>query len=339
MTTLIITRSDDNEGVAKVIHALKRRGGQAFRFDTDRFPTEVYAQMHYDRDGDQLILVDGSASVNLREVTSVWYRRLNAAQGLPQTMVPQFRHIAREQSRAFVLGLIASLEVFHLDAVGAVRFADHKPVQLQLARRLGLDIPRTLITNDPAAVPPFAARCAQGLITKLFFAFAIHQDGRQKTLGTSSVEANHLQDLDGLPGCPMIFQEEIPKRLELRVTIVGDRLFAAAVDSQRSPKAKHDWRRDGMGLMDAWTAYDLPDTVAERLLRLVEALGLNYAAVDLILTPEGRYVFLEINPVGEFYWLERTPGFPISSALADVLLGRTRRRHAAPQGGLSRPQL
>jgi glutathione synthase/RimK-type ligase-like ATP-grasp enzyme len=112
----------------------------------------------------------------------------------------------------------------------------------------------------------------------------------------------------------------VTKALELRVTVVGDRVFSACIDSQRSEKSRIDWRRDGMGLIDEWGPYELPTEVEERLLMLVRRLGLNYGAADFILTPNGQHVFLEVNPVGEFFWLEKQPGLPLSSAIAQLLV-------------------
>jgi glutathione synthase/RimK-type ligase-like ATP-grasp enzyme len=104
--------------------------------------------------------------------------------------------------------------------------------------------------------------------------------------------------------------------------------MAAAIDSQSRPRARNDWRRDGVALIDAWKPYTLPEPVRVRVLKLMDALGLNYGALDFIVTPEGRHVFLEVNPVGEFMWLLRYPGLPIAEALADVLAGRGVRRPA-----------
>ena len=97
---------------------------------------------------------------------------------------------------------------------------------------------------------------------------------------------------------------------------------AAAIDSQRVEDARVDWRSRGAVLAPHWRSYELPEEVKTRLLALASELGLNYGSADLILTPEGRHVFLEFNPVGEFYWLEQFVGFPITEAIADVLLGR-----------------
>jgi glutathione synthase/RimK-type ligase-like ATP-grasp enzyme len=76
-------------------------------------------------------------------------------------------------------------------------------------------------------------------------------------------------------------------------------------------------------LLEDWKPYNLPQSVEEKLLKLMEHFGLNYGALDLILTPDGRHVFLEVNPVGEFFWLERCPGLPISKAIANILLSQS----------------
>jgi glutathione synthase/RimK-type ligase-like ATP-grasp enzyme len=97
--------------------------------------------------------------------------------------------------------------------------------------------------------------------------------------------------------------------------------MSAAVDSQVSARATHDWRRDGLRMLQDWQPYQLPVEVEDKLLRLMNYFSLNYGAIDIILTPDGKHVFLELNPSGEFFWLERSPGLPISEAIADLLTG------------------
>src|SRR5688572_14081766 len=111
--------------------------------------------------------------------------------------------------------------------------------------------------------------------------------------------------MEGLELCPMTFQEKIEKRVELRVTIVGDRVFSAAVDSSALERSKNDWRREGVALIRAWTPHPLPPTVEKQLLGVMDFFGLNYGAMDVIVTPDDRYVFIEVNPVGEFFWLDK----------------------------------
>ena len=155
---------------------------------------------------------------------------------------------------------------------------------------------------------------------KTLSSFAIYEQGEQKVVFTSTVRTKDLERLADLRNCPAIFQEQVAKALELRITIVGDRVFSAAIDSQRSEKTTIDWRRDGLGLIDEWQPYRLPAEAEDRLLRLMRLLGLNYGAADFILTPDGQHIFLEVNPVGEFFWLEKRPGLPLSGAIARLLV-------------------
>ncbi|HEV2882321.1 MAG TPA: MvdD family ATP-grasp ribosomal peptide maturase [Pyrinomonadaceae bacterium] len=326
MTVLIITHSNDNESVALVAESIRQRGGNSFRFDTDRFPTEVRLVAQYGETPERLTLTGGGQTLDLGDVSAVWHRRLNVAGRLPGEMDAQLRRAALGESRATVMGMLASLKVFRMDAEHSIRRAENKQLQIRIARESGLDTPRTLITNDPEAVRAFARTCERGLITKMLSSFAIYEDGAEKVVFTNPVAAEDLRDLDGLRLCPMTFQEQVSKHLELRVTVVGRRVLAAAIDSQASARAAHDWRRDGVRLIDAWQPYTLPREVEEKLLSLMDYFKLNYGAADFIVTPEGRHVFLEVNPSGEFFWLERHPGLPISQAIAEVLLGHAQRR-------------
>lgn len=326
MTVLIITHSNDNESVALVAESIRKRGGHSFRFDTDRFPTEVRLVARYGEAPEELSLADHDATLDLRNVSAIWHRRLNIGGQLPEAMDAQLRQAARGESRATVMGMLASLDAFRMDAEPLIRRAENKQLQIRIARESGLDTPRTLTTNDPAAVRDFARTCERGMITKMLSSFAIYEEGAEKVVFTNPVAAEDLDDLEGLRLCPMTFQEQVEKRLELRVTVVGERVMAAAINSQASERAAHDWRRDGVRLVEAWQPYALPLEVEEKLLRLMDRFSLNYGAADFIVTPEGRHVFLEVNPAGEFFWLEHCPGLPISEAIADVLLGRSKRR-------------
>jgi MvdD family ATP-grasp ribosomal peptide maturase len=317
---LIITHSNDNESISLVMDAITERGGDAYRFDTDLFPTRTCLNIEYSGSQNRCLLTSDDYELDLSTVTALWYRRVAIGHRIPRTMDVQLRRTSIDESRATVQGMIASLDAFHLDPVYRLRRAENKQLQLRVARELGMDIPRTLMTNDPAAVRRFARECTGGMVMKTLSSFAIYEQGEQKVVFTSPVQSQDLDHLEDLRYCPATFQEQVPKSLELRTTVVGDRVFTAAIDSQRSEKARFDWRRDGLGLIGDWEAYQLPAGVEESLLKLMRFFGLNYGAADFILTPAGRHVFLEVNPVGEFFWLEKHPGFPISATIADLLV-------------------
>ena len=321
MSILIVTHNNDNDSVARVIEAIAQRGGHAIRFDTDRYPTDVRLTAYYGTSGDErLTLANDEGEFDLREVKAIWHRRLNFGANLPAGLERQLRHASLGETSAAAHGMLASLKAFRMDHLHHIRHAENKQLQLQVARELGLNTPRTLTTNDPAAVRTFAKSCEGGMVTKMLSSFAIYEEGKELVVFTNPVKPLDLEDLSGLSLCPATFQELLPKALEIRVTVVGDRVMSAAVDSQVSARAVHDWRRDGVRMLQEWRAYELPREVEEKVLRLMDYFSLNYGAIDVILTPDGEHVFLELNPCGEFFWLERSPGLPISEAIADLLV-------------------
>lgn len=328
MSVLIITHSEDNDSIERVAEAISELGDEPIRFDTDLFPTEIQLAARVNGDGDDLLLrwQDGREA-DLSEVTAVWYRRFQAGGKLPKSLDPQLRDASRNETRRTLVGLFASLDAFWIDPFETVKHAMNKQLQLEIARELGLAIPDTLTTNDPDAVRRFAEEHPDGIVTKMLSSFAIYDDeGRENVVFTNPVGPKDLEEMEGLDLCPMTFQENVPKDVELRVTVMGRQVFAASIASQTEERATHDWRREGAKMIDRWQVHELPVDVRDRLLGLCDHLGLNYGAIDLILTPDGRYVFLEINPSGEWFWLERYPGFPLSRALAEVLVDPGRRR-------------
>lgn len=327
MSILIVTHSNDNDSITLVSEAISRSGSHPIRFDTDRYPTDVRLSAYYGNDGDErLTLANEEGEFDLREVTAIWHRRLNFGANLPAGLDNQLRHASLSEARAAAHGMLASLKAFRMDQLRHIRHAENKQLQLQVARELGLNTPRTLTTNDPNAVRAFAKSCEDGMVTKMLSSFAIYDEGKELVVFTNPVTSKDLADLSGLSLCPATFQELLPKSLEIRATVVGQRVMSAAVDSQVSARAAHDWRRDGLRMLQDWRPYQLPNEVEQKLLSLMDYFSLNYGAIDIILTPDARHVFLELNPSGEFFWLERTPGLPISEAIADVLLGHAARR-------------
>jgi glutathione synthase/RimK-type ligase-like ATP-grasp enzyme len=119
----------------------------------------------------------------------------------------------------------------------------------------------------------------------------------------------------------MMFQERIPKATELRVAYVAGRTFTGVIDASQSAAGQTDWRRATPDEC-RWQRGDLPEDITRRLVKLMKRLGLIYGGIDLIRTPEDDYVFLEVNPAGEWGMLERDLDYPISEALADALLNR-----------------
>jgi glutathione synthase/RimK-type ligase-like ATP-grasp enzyme len=196
--------------------------------------------------------------------------------------------------------------------------AGNKLLQLRLARESGLAIPRTLLTNDPEDARAFFADAQGRLVAKMLTPLSVGMDASGPFMYTSRIREADLEAAETLRHCPMLFQEEIAKACELRVIAVRGELFVGAIDSARSPAGAVDWRRSDP-VECRWRRDELPEECARRLRALLAALSLDYGAIDLIRTPTGDHVFLEVNPRGEWGMLERDLGYPIAESLARAL--------------------
>ncbi len=319
MKVLIVTRHDDNESVDLVQHALKKAGHKAYRFDSDLYPQNVLVSTELSqRSTKRSVLTAQGERVDLEQLGAIWYRRFNPGSLLPNEL-GDTRNACIDEARRTLYGSIAATRCFQLDPLRAVRRCDHKELQLRVAREVGLTIPRTLFSNEPEAVRKFVRSVRGPVISKMQHSFAIYRQGIENVVFTNVVTPEDLEKLDGLQYSPMTFQEQLPKAVELRATVVGKRVLTAAVDSNAIDDAKVDWRRQGVPLIDSWVEYELPKAVERALLELTKWFGLNYAAADFVVTPKGEHYFLEINAGGEFFWLQRNPGLPIVDGFVDCL--------------------
>lgn len=324
---LIITHSSDNQSIDVVTQALASKGALAIRFNTDEYPLNVKLHCEYVNNEWNMQLVTQEHKLNLSEVQSVWYRRFNPAGKLKGLVEEKYLSPSITESKRSILGMLASIDAFILDDYHTIRRAGQKHLQLKVASSIGLTIPATAMTNCPQSTAAFYQAVNKQMITKMQTSFAIYENGIENVVFTNKVTDDEMATIEDLQYCPMTFQQNIEKNLELRVTIVGDKVFAASIDSQAVKAAQSDWRKRGHMFQNSWKPYNLPLDISSKLLKLMDILQLNYGAIDLIVTPDNQYVFLEINPSGEFFWLEIfNPHFPIADAIADVLLNNSFRR-------------
>lgn len=330
---LVISEEADNH-LPFLLPRLEERGIEYFCFDTAAFPSEIELEVGLDARGQLRGKLHGRAgSLDLARITAVWNRRPAPPTAAAAVIEPTHRAYAELQSRSLLDGLWELLDCRWLPARPAIdKRANTKLVNLAHAARLGFALSETLMTNHPPAFLDFYHACGGDLIAKQFAYRDLKRDGQPYSyqVYTNQVRRRDLANLQSIRYAPAIFQRYVNKRVELRVTVVGDRVFAAAIDSQSSRSTQHDCRRYD----DPSVAYDvhqLPADVAERCVRLVRSLELSYGAIDLILTPDGEYIFLELNANGQWAGIEERTGLPIADAIIDWLTG------AADAGSRSTP--
>jgi glutathione synthase/RimK-type ligase-like ATP-grasp enzyme len=326
-TILIITEELDPHADT-IIGLLRQQGHEPIRLHTADFPLHASFGVHFDLNNDswqgRICSVEGR-TVDIESVRSVWWRRPAAFQ-LPEDLLAEEKAFAKEELYQAFRGLLASLESYWVSHPDNIRSASYKLEQLQRAKRMGFDVPRTLATMNPEDVYAFYDACNGNIIYKTFtqviFEGKANEPGR--AIYTTPIRKEQFDLLDTVRTTPCLFQEYIPKDIELRVTVVGNQVLAAAIHSQasESEKMKIDWRHyEAVPYRKA----TLPDDVAQRCLEYVHSYNLNYSAVDLILTPDGRYVFLENNPNGQWGWVDdAVPELNISGSIAACLIEGTR---------------
>ncbi|MTI89072.1 MAG: hypothetical protein FH748_14030 [Balneolaceae bacterium] len=192
--------------------------------------------------------------------------------------------------------------------------ASARTLQLAVAQQCGFKIPETYIGNNPEEIRAFWKKCnGKTIIKAIQNSVAVDINGNERGLFTSRVYKKDLEHENKLHACPCIYQKEIPKDFEIRATVVGQEVHAVEIHSQQSSYTKMDWRNYDLDHTPHYV-HQLPKKINRHCLDLVKQLHLLYGAIDLIVTPEGDYVFLEINPFGQWGWLEDLTDIPISAA-------------------------
>jgi glutathione synthase/RimK-type ligase-like ATP-grasp enzyme len=258
----------------------------------------------------------------LEDISSVYFRRPTRFR-LPEEMSAAERRFAAVEAKMGLGGVPMSLPCRWINHPSQVADAEYKPVQLVAAARAGLRVPATVVTNDPGSVQDFAASVGGPVVYKTLASPAVPDGDQLRLVYTTAVDQGRLDD-ERIGLTAHLFQRRLTKKRDLRVTVVGERVFAVGIQVTGSPRAKLDWRADYAA--HRYDVTELPPEVEKRLIEMLYRLGLRFAAVDLIVDTEDqtegdRYVLVDVNPNGQWGWLQEATGLPIAAAIADELTG------------------
>jgi glutathione synthase/RimK-type ligase-like ATP-grasp enzyme len=326
MVLIISDRKDIQAYV--VMLELDAIGVRSGIFNVADFPTNVQASQLVGGDADHCqIELDGGSVIKTSDVSAVWYRKPDLPR-LHLKVSSHEREFAFNEIQAGLLGIYDAMNhAYWISRIESIRNASNKLGQLRRAARLGLIIPKSIFTNDARMARDFIASVAGAVVYKPI-------GGR--VLGTragpwedpiviaemyTTLLDNATVDigLERLAVCPSLFQEYIEKEVDLRVTIVGNQIFAVEIHSQAEGDGMVDWRRAKEPSLLEHRIHTLPPSIGDRCLKLVRSFGLEFGAIDMALGKDGEYVFLEINPNGQFGWIEEKTGLRISKAIAAQL--------------------
>lgn len=312
---VLVVTSQFDPSADRVVQALARRAYPVFRCDVAEFPrrlkviAEIGGAVHTPQWQGEL--VTPHRTLPLTDVAGAYYRRPTGFE-FPSDLAAADVPWAGLQARLGVGGLLAATPNW-LNHPHRIGFAEYKPVQLRAAIAAGLRVPPTLLTNDPQAAANFAE--LHGDIVYKALASGGIGEGQPSALYTTRIGATDVDSSIALTA--HMFQEWIVKEYEVRLTVVDSKFFAARITAH-STAAKVDWRSDYDAL--DYTVIPTPPVIQVQVQQLLAGLGLRFAALDFAVTSSGDWIFFDLNPNGQWGWIEAQTGLPICDAIADALV-------------------
>jgi glutathione synthase/RimK-type ligase-like ATP-grasp enzyme len=331
-STVLIITNDHDEHANAVILELYKRDVPVLRFHPEDFPRECSVSIEIQDGRIQGEIRTAYHQVAFDDICAAWFRRSRNLFGeRPSQTSEKLDDYVKAQSTATVTALCESLQTLWVGNPYKLRRAEVKALQLVEASKAGLKTPHTLMSNDPQRACAFVdalgeTECA---IKPLIALGVTNEQGFRLPL-TTTLPAGHA--LTSVALAPNIFQPYVDKVFELRCVVIGDKIFCGRINSQAHETTRVDWRAGDL----EHETFVLPEHVKAAIHRLMDSFGINFASIDMILTPKGEFVFLELNPNGQWLWLEIELGLPLVASMADLLT--THRSSSQPRTAAEVPE-
>lgn len=302
---LVVTHKNDYTA-DYIINQLNERRLSYHRLNTEDIVAEDIA-MNYP--GDHAHQLFGQSAFD-----AVWYRRIKLPELTGVTMAENEYLLGEMES--YLENILSVVPARRwLSSPQAIQRAENKCLQLREAVATGWKIPQTLVTCDADRITEFYKTNRQTVIKPLGRSRIAGSDGNARIIFTNILRSEHIKTMNSSPLTPAIYQEYVEKEYEVRVTVVDAHAFAAVVYSQLDEQTHVDWRKKRI----PFEPYTLPATVTQQCIELTVRLNLSFSAIDLVKGKDGQYYFLEINPNGQWVWIETDTGLPISEAIINYL--------------------
>ncbi len=314
---LIITKENDTH--ADIVEKHLRAMNEDFvRIDTGWLPNRIQITLRVIQGVTSVAFHQDGKTTDITNPNGIWFRKPSDTQISSALSKETADFVQRECQHlwSYVWEAISSNNWINHPRMN-VR-ANNRVLQWKTAWTLGFKIPDTTVTNSPASVCSVWENRHEEFAVKVLNQTVIEKNGKMYSMYTKLLDAEIMEEIARVELCPIILQPYIKKKREWRVTVVGNKVFSCIINSQSSDRANLDWRRYDMDNVPH-LAGDLPKDIENKCLALTKELGLCFGAIDLIEKPTGEFVFLEINPNGQWAWVEALTGLPISHAIAEQL--------------------
>jgi len=319
---IIIVSHEKDKHASVILEKLKEKGEDVVLLDYAEYPTFWQGNVLFQEKQMNVTLTIDGQRIPGKSVKSIFYRRPRAAGMNLKYKNQAFTKYIREESEAFLASLPHLIKAFWVSDPEAIERASFKPLQLCVAKSMGFKIPASSIGNSPKDVSMFLESLNEtSIVTKSLESSYVEIDpatlSHNFVVYTKQVQSNWVRKHIGqIKNCPIIVQECINKKFDVRVTVVGNQVFAVAIET-KGKKDVVDWRY--YSLQRKYKPHSLPPIIIKKCRELVRRLGLTFGCIDLGYTSKGEYIFFEINPAGQWLASEIYAGEQISDAITDLL--------------------
>lgn len=316
---VIVTNRQDHTADFLILE-LQKRQADYVRFNVEDFPQHVQVVWQLSDIGFGGYFLFPKVQVSFSDIQSIWYRRPVPPVPSVDISDPVAYEFALAESEASLDGIWRCLDCFWVSQPDNLRKAEFKLYQLKVAAQVGFRVWPTIVTNNPEVAQTFYDEQDEKIVFKPLRRGRLVRGENVSLIYTNPISPEDAEKLERVIYAPSLLQKYIPKHVEIRATVIDSKAFAVEIHSQKHTESRHDWRRGDTAQLHH-QLHSLPADIQTKCVALVRSLGLAFGAIDLILTPEGEYVFLEINPNGQWAWIQQMcPGIPLREALADLLI-------------------
>lgn len=317
MTSVLLITNSKDFTTDYVVRSLNKLGADYYRLNTDEIGDIVFLTFDFVHNDYTIWDKPKELKLNILSYKSVYFRR-------PEIPIIEGDDVSQEEKQFIRFEIHQTLEglykilrdAYWISDVDSIRRAENKIFQQILAKEIGFRIAEGIVTNDEGQFQSFVRDNNNDCIVKPILSGQIGWPVMKKVVFTNMLI--EMPTREQIEYCPSYIQKRIEKKYDIRVTVVEDEIFAVRIFSQNNIETKIDWRAGEKVLHHE--AFILPENLTKQCKELVRRLNLRFGAIDFIETIEGDFVFLEINPNGQWAWIETQTGMPISETIANKLL-------------------